>query len=124
MQVKVIMPNRVFFDGKAEKISAPGTSGAFQILPNHTDVIWSLDSGILIIESDGREYYFAIDDGMLVKEGREVAIASFNIIQGDSLEVLSDKVLQDIREMNESEREAREALAKLEVETVRRFGEL
>lgn len=124
MRVKMVLPRKIIFDKDADKVTAPGTEGFFQILPRHTDVIWSLDSGILIIEAEGKELFFAIDRGMLVKEGKYVTISCFNAISGESLETLSSEVLSDIRKMNEGEREAREALAKLEVETIKRFGNL
>ncbi|WP_414733719.1 F0F1 ATP synthase subunit epsilon [Acetobacterium carbinolicum] len=124
MQIKLVLPNQTILDQEVDKITAPGTMGSFQILPRHIDVAWSLKPGILILEMNEQEDYYAIHQGILVKEGETVYIASFEAIKGNSLEDLYQVLVESYRVQNDQEKKAREVLIKLEADTVRRFMEI
>lgn len=123
MQVKLILPYRTILDKEAEKITAPGIDGEFQILPKHIDATWSLKSGILTIDTD-KKLYFAINTGVVVKQGDIVYISVFQAIAGDSLRELSETVKKSLTELSDRERKAREVLVKLEAETIKKFTEI
>ena len=123
MRVKLILPYRTILDKEAEKITAPGIDGEFQILPKHIDATWSLKSGILTIDTD-KKLYFAINTGVVVKQGDIVYISVFQAIAGDSLRELSETVKKSLTELSDRERKAREVLVKLEAETIKKFTEI
>ena len=123
MRVKLILPYKTILDKTVNKVSAPGVEGDFQILPKHIDGTWSLKAGILVISMED-EVYFAIDQGVLVKEGDTVYISCFQAIKGDSLESLTDTVKNDLQVLNSREKKAREVLLRLETETIKRFIEI
>ncbi len=123
MQVKLILPYRTILDKEAEKITAPGIDGEFQILPKHIDATWSLKSGILTIDTD-KKLYFAVNAGVVVKQGDNVYISVFQAIPGDSLKELLETVKKSLTELSERERKAREVLVKLEAETIKKFTEI
>lgn len=124
MKVTLVLPNRIILDGEADKITAPGTGGAFQILPRHVDVVWTLEPGILVIVQDNEEIFYAIDHGLLVKQGGRVFITCFQAIKGEHLEDLNRAVEENFRNLDEKEINARKVLAKLETDTLRRFLEM
>lgn len=123
MRVKLILPYKTILDKRVNKITAPGAEGDFQILPRHIDGTWSLKAGILIISIEN-DLYFAISQGVLVKEGDIVYISCFQAIKGDSLENLADTVKNDLQVLNKREKRAREVLLKLETDTIKRFIEI
>lgn len=123
MQVKLILPYKTILDKEAEKITAPGIDGEFQILPKHIDATWSLKPGILTIDTD-KKMYFAINTGVLVKQGDLVYISVFQAIPGDSLRELSETVKKSLTDLSDRERKAREILVKLEAETIKKFTEI
>lgn len=123
MRLKLILPYKTILDIEAEKITAPGSDGDFQILPNHIDATWTLRSGILSIQS-GSELYYAINNGVAVKQADTVYISTFQAIAGDSLKDLSRTVEESFRILDEKERQAREVLIRLETETIRKFMEI
>ena len=123
MRVKLILPYRTILDKEAEKITAPGIDGEFQILPKHIDATWSLKSGILTIDTD-KKLYFAINTGVVVKQGDIVYISVFQAIPGDSLRELLETVKKSLTELSDRERKAREVLVKLEAETIKKFTEI
>ncbi|UJF16454.1 hypothetical protein LZ578_04935 [Jeotgalibaca sp. MA1X17-3] len=127
MRLKIMLPYKTILDKDVLKITAPGVEGVFQILPNHVDGTWSLKAGILVINivpDDEIDRYYAISQGVIVKEGDVVYLTCFQAIKGDSLENVADTVRKDLEVMDERERKAQEVLIKLEVDTVRRFMEL
>ena len=111
-------------DQEVNKITAPGAVGSFQILPRHIDVAWSLKPGILILEREHQEDYYAIHQGILIKQGATVYIASFQAIKGNSLEDLYQVLIKSYQIQDEQEQKAREILVKLEADTLRRFMEI
>lgn len=123
MRLKLILPYRTILDKKVEKISAPGSNGDFQILPKHVDGTWTLRSGILTILTDKKTYY-AINAGVVVKQGDTVYLSTFQAIPGESLKELAKTVRENLQVLDEREKKAREVLLRLEADTVRRFMEI
>lgn len=125
MQVTLRLPTHKIFDGAATKLFAVAENGAFGMLPNHIDYVTALVPSVLIVTTvDGKEIFFGIDEGVLVKKGHEVDIAIRRGVQGKDLDTLNDTVQSSFVEVDEEERVARSALSRLEAGIVRRFGEL
>lgn len=124
MKVKLVLPNKIVLDTPADKVTAPGTGGSFQILPRHVDVAWTLEPGILVVTRDGEDAFYAVDSGVLVKQGDTVFISCFQAIKGEDLEALNEAVAANFRHLDEKEVAARKVLAKLETDTLRRFMEM
>ena len=123
MRLKFILPYKTILDMDVEKITAPGSNGDFQILPKHIDATWTLRSGILHIEA-GKDFYYAINQGVVVKQGDIVYLSTMQAIAGKSLSELSQTVEDTFKTIDEKERQAREVLIRLETETIRKFMEL
>ncbi len=123
MKLKFIIPYKTVLEIEAKKITAPGSNGDFQILPKHVDGTWTLKAGILIIETEEILYY-AINEGVVVKQGNTVFLSTIQAIQGESLEKLGETVEETLKVLNEKERKAREVLIKMEMETVKSFMDL
>lgn len=125
LHLKLLTPTRVRVDDLATKIIAEGENGWFCLLPRHVDFVAVLTSGVFIYTSpQGFEHLIAIDEGTLVKCGKDVLVSVRNAIRGTSLERLKNIVEHDFRARTTKEREARSALARLEVGALRRMGEL
>lgn len=67
------------------------------------------------------EAYLAIDRGILVKVGQEVLVSTLNAVPGNRLEELHAVVAERFLGLDEHERQARSALARLEAGALRRF---
>ncbi|MFC1807951.1 hypothetical protein ACFL0T_06255 [Candidatus Omnitrophota bacterium] len=70
INVTVINPERVVFQGKAKNIILPGEEGIFEILPYHKSIISRLISGRLIIE----DKVFRIHRGIAKADKNHVTI--------------------------------------------------
>lgn len=129
MRLKIILPYKIILDKNVGKITVPGAEGVFQILPKHVDGTWSVKPGVLVLDMDDDnddkiDWYYAISQGVLVKEGNVIYLSCFQAIKGDSLESLTQTVKKDLEVFNERERKTREALLRLETDTVKKFMEL
>lgn len=125
MRLKVLSPTRVLLDREVRKVVAEGLNGCFGMLPRHIDFVSALAPGVLVYEAeDGRELYLGTDEGVLVKCGGDVTVSTRSAIPGDDLHTLRDMVRERYVELDERERAARGALARLEAGVVRRFLEL
>ncbi len=125
MQVNVRLPTRLLFSCEAKKVYAEAENGAFAMLPNHTDFVTSLLPSVLVItDVAGKEQFFGIDQGVLVKYGHQVDIAVRRGVQGDDLDSLNETIQATFIEVDEDERVARTALSRLEAGIVRRFSDL
>jgi F-type H+-transporting ATPase subunit epsilon len=81
--------------------------------------------GILVFETgECGEQIVAVDEGVLVKAGRDVMVSVRNAVGGDDLGQLRDTVEREFLNLGERERAVRSVLAKLETSFVRRMLEL
>lgn len=120
MRLKVFVPTAVLVDAAARKITAEAANGCFCLLPRHIDFVSALVPGILsFVDETGQEQFLAIDTGILVKCGDEVRVAVGNAMRGAVLEGLQQVVEAEFRALDDRERLARTALARLEANLVR-----
>lgn len=125
MRLRVLLPTEVLVDAEVVKVVAEGGDGWFALLPRHVDFVAALVPGILAFTSpDGHEHLIAVDEGVLVKCGPDVAVSTRNAVRGDALEALNGIVASRFRQLDEEQRIARTALGRLEAGAVRRFLEL
>lgn len=126
MRLKILLPFRVFaeHDG-VSRIVAETADGFFGILPRRLDGVAALVPGILVFETgECGEQIVAVDEGVLVKAGRDVMVSVRNAVGGDDLGQLRDTVEREFLNLGERERAVRSVLAKLETSFVRRMVEL
>lgn len=125
MRLRVLLPTEVLVDTHTTKVIAVAENGEFCLLPRHIDFVAALVPGILCFYSPaGDEEYAATDAGVLVKCGADVSVSTLNGVHGSDIEALETLVEERFVDLDEHERKARTALARLEAGTLRRFREL
>lgn len=55
LQLKIVSPEKVEFDGEVISVMVPGTKGNFEILVDHAPIISSLERGIMKYTQPGGE---------------------------------------------------------------------
>ncbi|HRW08089.1 MAG TPA: F0F1 ATP synthase subunit epsilon, partial [Caldilineaceae bacterium] len=125
MQLKVLLPTAVLVDEPVVKVIAEAENGSFCLLPRHVDFVAALVPGLLsFTTAEGVEEFLAVDEGILVKQGDDVRVSVINGVRGGALAELRALVTQQFERLDERERRARSALARMEADFVRRFIEL
>jgi len=75
MDLNIIAPHKIIYQGKIFSITLPGTEGELTILPNHIPLITSLDKGrIKVRDKDKKELFFEIENGVLEVNPVEVNV--------------------------------------------------
>jgi F-type H+-transporting ATPase subunit epsilon len=125
MHLTILLPTEVLADTKASKVVAEAQNGSFGLMPRHIDFVTVLAPGVLsYIDEHGNEHFVGTDQGTLVKRGDQVLVSTRNAVAGEDLETLREVVEERFLELDDRERLARSALARLEAGVVRRFIEL
>lgn len=123
MHVKILLPHQIFLE-KTDvlRLVAETHQGSFGILPARLDCVAALIPGILSCETvQEGEFYIAVDEGVLVKTGREVLISVRNAFSGADLGNLRETIEKEFMTLDEREKNVRTVLAKLEGEFLRQL---
>lgn len=125
MKLKVLLPFRVFTEkANVTRIVADTLAGSIGLLPNRLDCVAALTPGILVIETeDEDETYVAIDEGVLVKSGRDVLVSVRNAIGGAELGELREAVEREFLTLDEHEESVRAVLARMESGFIRKLAD-
>jgi len=125
MRLKILLPTEVLLDEEVGKVTAEAQNGFFCLLPAHIDFVTALVPGLLSFESTGGEEIFvAVDEGVLVKEGQNVWVSTRNAMRGTELGRLRKTIEDTFKVLDDREKTARSAMAKIEAGFVRRFLEI
>ncbi len=125
MKLKVLLPTEVLIEEEVVKVIAEAEDGSFCLKPKHVDFVAALVPGLLSFETTGgREEFLAVDEGTLVKCGAEVLVSTANAVRGPNLGTLKDTVEKQFMVVDDGQKSARSAVAKLEANLVRKFIEL
>jgi F-type H+-transporting ATPase subunit epsilon len=125
VKLKVLLPTRVCLEEEVTKVIAEAENGSFCLLPRHIDFATSLVPGILSFHrEDGTEEFLAVDGGVLIKCGPEVSVSTRNVVHSSDLGKLRQTVREEFRVLDEREKKARSALARLEASFVQHYLEI
>jgi F-type H+-transporting ATPase subunit epsilon len=125
MNLKILLPSEVFLSAEVTKVVAEAENGFFCLMPQHVDFTAALVPSVFsYTATDGAEHYLAVDVGTLVKKGSEILVSTRNAFQSPELGHLKDVVIRQFEEIDEREKKARAAAARLEIDLLRRFMEL
>lgn len=125
MKLKIVLPNRIFFNEEVGKIVAESLCGHFCLLPAHVDYVATLVPGLLgYLALDGEEFFVAVDEGVLVKNGQDVLVSTRQAISGVPLGELQKAVEDLFLNIDEQEKKNRTLLARMEIGIVKKFIEI
>ena len=106
------------------RIVAEGREGSFGLLPHRLDCVTSLSPGILTYETKEEGIvYVAADAGVLVKVGPDVLVSIHHAVAGTDLAQLHQAVKRQFLTLDESVRQLRSVLDKMEGGLIGRFAE-
>ncbi len=124
MHLKVLLPFQVFAE-KTDvlRIVAETRNGSFGLLPHRLDCVAALGPGILVYQTQGEnEVYVAVDEGVLVKTGRDVLVSVRRALAGPDLAQLRQAVEREFLTLDEHEKDVRSIMTKLETGFLRRIA--
>jgi F-type H+-transporting ATPase subunit epsilon len=125
MNLKILLPFRIFAEETGvSRIVVETQDGSFGLLPHRRDCVAALKPGILIYGSKaGGDAYVAVDEGVLVKTGLDVAVSVRNAIGGTDLNQLRAAVDREFLSLHQQEQSVRSLMAIMESDFIRRLAE-
>ena len=123
MNLRILLPFEVFADqNNVSRIVVQTREGSLGLLPQRLDCVAALAAGIMTYqsESDG-EVFVAVDEGVLVKTGRNVFVSVRRALAGMKLGRLREAVEREFLTLNQHEEATRSALSKMEGDLIRRM---
>lgn len=111
LNVKVVTPDRIVYEGEADSLILPGYDGYFGILPNHAPMFSLLNIGELKIRNGIQEQYYAIDGGFCEVNNNRVIITTPSAQRADEIDDnLAMSMLRSAKERLHSKMEEKELL--------------
>ena len=74
ISLKVLAPNQNVFEGEAEEVILPSTTGQLGILPGHISLVTAIDIGVLRLRSNSKWVSIALMGGFAEIESDEVTV--------------------------------------------------
>ena len=65
LQLKIVSPEKIEFEGEIESVLVPGSLGQFEILVNHAPIISSLGVGEVVYTTADGKHSVAISGGFV-----------------------------------------------------------
>ncbi len=79
MNISVLSPDKLIFEGAITSVKVPGVTGQFEVLNNHAPVVSALGEGeVRILKQGGEKMTLKIEKGFIEVLNNEVAL----LIQG------------------------------------------
>lgn len=123
MDLKIYLPSGIFLEKEVSKVKGESPAGAFCLLPHHIDYTVALIPSIFSYSDlGGKEFYLALDNGILVKQGPSVMVAARRVVAGE-LGMLHGEIEKMTAARQEREKVNKSAVARLEAGFLRRFME-
>ncbi len=111
LEVRVVTPDKIVYDGPADSLVIPGQDGYFGVLPNHAPMISLLDIGELKIRNEYQEYYYAIEGGFCEVRKNKVVVVTPSAQRADEIDDnLVQASLQEAKRRLSSKLENKELL--------------
>ena len=74
ISLKVLAPNQNVFEGEAEEVILPSTTGQLGVLPGHISLVTAIDVGVLRLRNNSKWSSIALMGGFAEIESDEVTV--------------------------------------------------
>lgn len=96
MNLKVITPEKIFYDGPVQELIVPTPLGEIGILPGHVNLLTQISDGEITIKSSGKDQHLAVTSGFLQVQKDEINLISDFAIRSDEID---SKKAQDAQKL-------------------------
>lgn len=124
MTIRVVTPDKLVFDGEADRIFARGIDGDFAVLRNHIPMMTPLGVGELRVELSGQTSYIAIDNGIFEVSNNHVNVLSNDAMMAEDIDLARAKMDLERSERQKQNAKTREDLIKSEMEIVKLLNQI
>jgi len=99
-RLKIVITDRVFFDGECEIFSFPAADGSMAVMANHAPMTAVVQVGTCMYRTpDGEEHLIVISDGLLQVENNEVNVLAFTCERPQDIDInRAERALAEAKE--------------------------
>tara|TARA_Y100001968_G_scaffold239898_1_gene223409 strand:+ start:1708 stop:2118 length:411 start_codon:yes stop_codon:yes gene_type:complete len=98
LTLRVLAPDKSVFDGSAEEIILPSTTGLLGILPGHISMVTAIDTGVLRVLNNGNWDSIALMGGFAEVESNEVTVLVNGAELGNAIDSsVAEKELEEAK---------------------------
>ena len=99
ISLKVLAPNQNVYEGEAEEVILPSTTGQIGVLPGHISLVTAIDIGVLRLRMNSQWKSIALMGGFAEIESDEVIVLVNNAEIGSEINILdAEKDLKDAQQ--------------------------
>ncbi len=92
LTLRVLAPDQSVFDGTAEEVILPSTTGLLGILPGHISMVTAVEVGVLRVLSDGTWNSIALMGGFAEVESNDVTVLVNGAELGNNIDTTTAEV--------------------------------
>lgn len=124
MQLKILLPDRIFADeANIARIVFMTPGGSFGLLPHRADCVAAIVPGLFTYQPEGaEEVTVALDEGVMVKAGDEVLVSVRRAIAGPDIEQLHHSITAEFLTLDSLQQAQRNVSAQIESGFIKRFA--
>ena len=125
LELKIVTPEKVVYDGFVESVSFPTVEGEITILPNHIPIISAIKPGELKIKKEGSYEYFSVTKGVIEMDGKMITVLIDAAERAEEIdEERAEKARVKAQELMSKERKDEEGYAEARAQFERALARL
>lgn len=97
LQVQVVTPESLKFEGQARRVQLPGVMGTMGVLPQHAPLVTMLEPGVVEVIAPSGNKVFAVGPGFATIANNQVVCLVDDAAEASEID--SSKVAQRIQEL-------------------------
>lgn len=87
LNLQVITPEKIIFDGEVDEVLIPTPNGQIAILPHHITLLTQISDGELIIKKGPQSHHVAVTGGFLEVGNNKATVLSDYAIESDDIQI-------------------------------------
>ena len=99
LRLDIITPEKLVVSEEVNWVLAPGESGEFQVLAEHTPYLTALQVGLVTYDQDGTQYYLSVSGGFCEVMPDRVLILAHTAERAEAIDLVRATAARD-RAMN------------------------
>ncbi len=109
LTLRVLAPDQSVFDGTAEEVILPSTTGLIGILPGHISLVTALDTGVMRVRANGSWNSIALMGGFAEVEADDVTVLVNGAELGSSIDATTAEAELEKAKAEVSQMEGKDA---------------
>ncbi|KGE15001.1 ATP synthase F1 subunit epsilon [Sphingobacterium deserti] len=81
MNLTIITPDKLAYEGEVTAVTVPGSAGSFQILKDHAPIVSTLEDGKVIIQGNDGQIILVIKGGVVEAKDNNITVLAEGIIE-------------------------------------------